>query len=476
MILLFLSCVICACEDFTDLQPKGKNILSSIEDLEMLLDNEYSNNAVMVREISGDLVFAMDMISTQISQPNKTAEVIRWTYDESNIDRLAELTVSDADYTRFYNIIGTIANPVLLRVDDTDGTDAMKRQFKCEALALRAYFHYLLVNKFAKAYNPSTASQKEGIIYLTEDVDITVPQKKKTVQEVYDLILADINQAIDLGGLPDKGVTYMRMNKAAAYAVKALALYSMQRFEQAEEAARQSINVNGAICDYNDASMTTMATGYILGMQHPVILRDRKGVDEDLFYMYNQELLSPVPTEAWNAFETGHACKDRMSNYYMLMDYIMNYAPMMIGEDWIQLFDMNSGWNATGITVPRIYLIIAQAEIEKGNINAAMEALDMIRVKRINPALYQPLKGNVSTKAEAISHLKQTAHGENFYSYYGFIFKKAWNQLDDYKQTYGHVIGGVNYTISPDSPLWIFPFPSNAIENNPNLTQNYKTN
>ena len=63
-----------------------------------------------------------------------------------------------------------------------------------------------------------------------------------------------------------------------------------------------------------------------------------------------------------------------------------------------------------------------------------MDALDAIRVKRIDPAVYTPLKGRVNTKADAIFRLKQTSHGENIYSIYNFINRKRWNQLDDYKQ------------------------------------------
>lgn len=29
------------------------------------------------------------------------------------------------------------------------------------------------------------------------------------------------------------------------------------------------------------------------------------------------------------------------------------------------------------------------------------------------------------------------------------------------------------YSIAPDSKLWVFPFPANAVRNNKKLTQNY---
>ena len=99
-----------------------------------------------------------------------------------------------------------------------------------------------------------------------------------------------------------------------------------------------------------------------------------------------------------------------------------------------------------------MYLIVAEAEIHKGNYDEAMRALDAIRVNRLASETYQPLEGTVTTEADAIRHLKQVSHGENIYSVYNFIHRKRWNQVSG----------------------WIFPFGQNVLANNPNITQNYK--
>ena len=83
----------------------------------------------------------------------------------------------------------------------------------------------------------------------------------------------------------------------------------------------------------------------------------------------------------------------------------------------------------------------------------------------------------MTTKEDALAHLKQTALGENLYSIFNFVERKRWNQLDDMKETLSrtfNLISGQSYTftLAPDSPLWIFPFPGNAVDNNPNLKQN----
>ena len=463
-----------SCESFTDLEPKGKNLLTTTDQLEMLLNTEYDGSGKDMRLMAGDMIYAYSNIATTISQPVKTRNVIIWTYDETNMDKMAELTSSDADYSTYYGYIGKIANPILTKVDAASGSDAAKKALKCEALTLRAWSLYILVNKFAKAYNPATAANDPGIINLTEDKDIQVAQPKSTVQEIYDQILKDVNEAIDLNGLPEVAVNKMRFCKAAAYAVKALALLNMQKYDEAEEAAKQAITINGVINNYNTTYLGT-TQGYMTGGIYPVINRGKKGTDEDYFLTGNIEFYNAYTPETIANFEDGHAYKDKMSNMNMAYDYLMDAGESMLGEKGFNFtYDLNSLWNDGGLRSTQMYLAIAECETHKGNYDTAMEYLDKVRVNRIAPEKYQPLKGTVSTEAEAIKHVKQVTMNEDIYSVNIFIDKKRWNQLDGWKQDYSRTLAGKTYTIKPDSKMWIFPFPQNVLNNNPQITQNYK--
>lgn len=465
-----------SCSDFTDVQPKGKNLLSTTDQLEMLLNNEFQFSSVSdLYVLCGDMIRSFSNVPTLINQPNKTRATIIITWDENNQDKMAELTSSDEDYSGFYDIIGKIANPILSHIDAAEGDETTKVKLKCEALVLRAYFHWLLVNKFAKAYNPSTAEQDPGIPYVTDEWDISIPTEPVSVKKVYENILADLEKAIELNGLPTTAVNRMRMSKPCAYAAKALALISMQEFDLAAEAAREALTLNKAVNNYNE--MTTTYTGNITGGKYTVIYRPILKCEEDLFYTHNIEFYNGISPEAWNAFEEGHACHDKMTTDKMMYDYLPNtgLGVSMTGlPDYIYTFDTNSGWNNCGMKATHMYLIIAEAEIRNNNYKEAMKALDAIRVNRIDPSVYAPLEGTVTTKEDAIYHLKQTSHGENIYSYYNFINRKRWNQVEGYKETLTRNIAGKVFTLAPDSPMWIFPFPKNALNTNPNLSQNYK--
>lgn len=122
-----------------------------------------------------------------------------------------------------------------------------------------------------------------------------------------------------------------------------------------------------------------------------------------------------------------------------------------------------------------MYLILAECAINKGRIDEAMGYLDMIRVKRIATSHYKPLLGNVTTKTDAIAALKRTAHGEYCYSIWNFITCKRWTILDDYKETRTRELLGKTYTLTPESDMWVFPFPVTVISQNPNIKNNYTT-
>lgn len=464
-----------SCSDFTDLQPKGKNLLSTVDQLEMLLNKEMMlGSGDDMRLMSGDYIYATSSVATTLSNPVKTRRVIMWTFDESNLDKMAELTSTDDDYSDFYGLIGTVCNPILQQIDNATGDEAVKKQVKCEALTLRAWAMYILINKFAKAYNPSTAATDPGIIIMTENTDIQTPQPQSTVQEVYDQILKDVNEAIELDALPVTAVNKMRVSKAAVYAVKALTLLNMQDWTGAEEAAKEALALNGTVNDYNKQYQGTV-TGYYLGNTYPIIERGKEGTAEDYllgadFQYYN--ILSP---ETVAKFEKGYAYIDKMQTLAMEYDYTIDPGTAIMGDDgYFITYGYSSFWNLNGLRSPQMYLTCAECEWHNGNIDTAMDYLDKVRVCRIDADNYQPLKGSVTTLEEAKAKVKQVTWEESFYSEWLFINKKRWNQLDGWKETCTRTLVGTTYSLTPDSKMWIFPFPQDVMSNNPLIKQNYK--
>jgi tetratricopeptide (TPR) repeat protein len=467
--------LISSCSDFTELTPKGANMLQKTADLEMLLNQEYAgNNTNDLDNLIGGFYYIFSSMPTEINRPQKTRNAILFSYDESLQDRMATLTPSDGDYAFFYSNIGTIANPILYKVDDSEGNEAVKKRIKGEAYCMRAWSEFIVVNKFAAAYNPATAETTPGIPYVEEDWDITLPTEKMTIGKVYEHILYDIKKALELEGLPEVPINKCRFNLGAAYALKAYVLMCMQDWGNAKAAARQALEINDEILNYWGDEHSRTITGYLTGGSYQVLSRPRFTCAED-YFTTDGYVLGALTHEFADQLEEGSFILSRIVTMDMMYDYLTKPSETYAGIDAeCFFFSSDFGWNYYGFKTSQMYLLIAEAEIHDQHYDEAMKCLDVIRSKRINPELYVPLQGTVNSEAEAILHLKQTARAENLFSCYNFIDQKRWNQIDGWEDIISHNLGGTTYTLNPDSKLWIFPFPQNAVSNNGNLTQNYK--
>lgn len=88
-----------------------------------------------------------------------------------------------------------------------------------EALVLRAYLHFMLVNIWAEPYNPLTADKDLGIPYLLKPEKNAIPTyDRSTVENTYNLIKEDLE--IGLGLIDDRFYKQSKyhFNKKAAYA------------------------------------------------------------------------------------------------------------------------------------------------------------------------------------------------------------------------------------------------------------------
>lgn len=454
--------MLASCSDFTDIPQKGKNLLSSVEDLDLLLNNEFDMWNTDMRNLSG-VIYNYSSIPAVVNQPNKTRGSIQYGYfdDESSLVRYEQLTTADSYYSSLYGNIGKIANPILSQLEYAKGTEAKKNALKAEALTLRAYDHFLLLQKYAKAYSSATASQDPAIIYLTEDVDIQVPQEKKTVQEAYDLCLKDINDAIATNAMPEAAISPLRFNKAATYAVKAHICLAMEKYNDAIEAAKSALALNKNLYDYwGNVVHTQDWLGNPYDYSTPTCLEN----PEVYFGMPNMVYFSWVNPNLVALMEPTYA------TYFL---FTRDSDGSSVGlPGWEGGNDFENYINDSGLAVSNMYLVIAEAAIKAGDINTAMENLDILRKSRISPETYAPLKGNVTAKADAIKAFKADYIAENIWTWWNFIGMKRWNVDNDWKITLSQTLGDKTYTLKPESQLWISPFPANVTSKNPNITWN----
>jgi hypothetical protein len=462
---LSLLVVLSGCAKFTDIDPKGKNLLSTVTDLDQLLNYQFgASNYIGAREASilvNDEFPIATNIPNLVSARAKTIDQILVTWDESEDPARALLTTADRVYELYYSIISKVANPVILMANTVSGDRDMANRLQAEARVLRAYFHYLLVNYYAKAYNPATAATDGGVPYVKETDPLSVPSHKHTVQEVYDFILEDLRVAIDLNSLPDKPVNQMRVGKAFAHAVEAKARVSMHDFAGAEAAANKALAIQNIVEDHRDNLEPDFDA--LTGMPGMFFTRPKMQNQEDLFYAGPYALPGNGLTPELSA-----AFEEQRSIFYSTVMKIP--GDLTYGVPCDLLFSMNTFLNTTGLSTVDMLLTLAECKIRSGAVGDAMNILNDLQAKRVDP--YSPVP--TTNAADAFALLKKITRTETWYGIKHFISLKRWNTEDAYKATLRKTLLDVDYELRPDSPLWIFPFPQNAVGLNENLTQNYE--
>jgi hypothetical protein len=270
-------------------------------------------------------------------------------------------------------------------------------------------------------------------------------------------MLADIDAALALNSLPDKPINYMRVGIGFAYAVKARVLLSMRDYEGALENANLALTYNSTLEDHRPFIDGTIS---------------RKGLtaEDNLFFAtfhFFSPSLSIVSVEILNNYyEPGNIIRYYTDTYSDETGYSL--SGVLGSSYW---FSSNYEGNPGGMTTSDLYLIKAECLIRTGEISGGIDVLNYIRERRINPDDYVAL--TATTESDAMGYLKKVSRIEFLCTWRNFANIKRWNTEDAYKEDVTRTIDGVTYTLTPGSPLWIFPFPQSATNFNPNLTQNF---
>ncbi len=464
--ILFLT-ILPACEDQLDITPKGKTILNTVTDLETLLNQEYYLGGGPIEDLSticNEAYSHMSSISDILANQN-TLDYAYLTYDET-IDR-ALLTPNDTRYSQLYKYINYM-NVILDKLEDAEGDDSRKEKVEAEARIMRAYLHWLAVNIYAAQYDEATAAESGGIAYVT-DTDVFKRKDKQTIAKVYEQILADCDEKY-IAQLPDAAPNVARGGKAWGNAVRAKVLMQMKKYEEALPYALKSIEYNGQI---EDRSVIKEIGAWTL----------TQDVENNLMYIMGSipglplgEILS---AETAALFETGDYVKDYTNGAMGDGAWSSMYGTMLgnaMGCLMYLDFSGNVFINAYGITSDRMYYTAAECYIRTGEIDKGLELVDRVRARRIEAC--QPFQGTAADEKTAMALLQKAKWIECISTYENFFDSKRWNSEADYKRTITRDLitldgDSYSYSLAPDSPLWIFPFPNDARSHNESLTLNY---
>lgn len=455
-----------ACENYVDIAPTGKKTVDSTETYYELVALPNRTYNAMSFALLSDNVWSKE--SNVIGNEFLTYDGINMTFNEQgNRKELSDNNLYANCYTYILR-----SNIVISLVDESLGDAGVKELAKAEAKIMRAWDHFMLINTFAKAYNPQTAATDGGIAIM-DKYDLEATPAKSTVAQVYDFIIKDIEEALPL--LKEEPVNVYHPSKAFGYAFAARVYLFHRDWKKAKDAAEESLKLNNKLIDYIDFGERggpTKVSDYAKGGNPEILNYAYMGSTSDNpAYVYG--MLSP-----------------EMVQLFGDNDERMNLFFMTTGNS-IYFFDEGSGaalWNTSisyskfqymsvGMRTAEVYLILAEANARLSDVRESVRVLNLLREKRIKGAEAQ--LPEPATQREMMLAVIDERRKELPFGFSRFWDLKRFNTEADYAKTITRTFPLVStdveqrtYTLRPDSRLYIIPFPVDAREKNPNLTLN----
>lgn len=452
-----------SCNDYLDIVPKGNKIPATLADFEALLLDEYTIGYI---PITNCLYLLNDRFVGQSSLTSVTLTSANYLWNEA-ADRIVLNNEDESAYYRSYMAIST-CNLLLEHVPDaTEATDAERHEVMAYAKVIRAMSYYILANYYADTYVAETAGTKLSVPLITS-ADINAPHRQVTIQEIYDFMIQDVKEAIEMG-LPAQSKTIIHPNLGAAYAFLARVYLQMANYDEALKYADMALAQNDRLYDWI-AYYESHKEAITKEDSYPS-LPSAMGYDyvENYYFRcgegnpnYASGELS-IPVERAERFEEGDA------------RFLSRWKLRTLNQDTYYAGLGGGYFNWAGLTTCEVYLIKAEclARQASGNdFSAAMDALNAVRRTRIQPDVYQPLEA--SSLADAIEKIRRTKDNELIFSIVPFADARRFNAEGTFARTLSKTWEGQTYTLRPDSHLWTMPFPAGATQNpgNGTITQN----
>lgn len=404
-ILLIFACVIwlVSCDKFLSEPVDNRTKVDKKDKVSKILVSAYPEvHPALFLELMSDNVDRLD-VSGFAAESQFHEQVWNWV-DVTADDNESPKWVWGSYYKAIAN-----ANEALAAIEEM-GRPADLEAFRGEALVCRAYAHFMLVNTFCLTYNPKSSTTDLGIPYMDHAETILNPKYERgNVAEVYAKLEKDLEEGLPLISDDAYTVPKYHFNRKAAYAFAARFYLYYQKYDKAIEAANVALGTSpvtimrdwvaqGAL----DASL--QAEQYIQA-EHDANLMLATGASSmglqfgpygfnvkyrHVPYMANSEGVNAAAP--WvTSTSLGYNCRARTydASTYKLTE-ILKYPYMMEIKDAVAQVGVYRSIFVL-FSAEETLLNRAEAYLLKGDVNAALEDMNLWVSVRCKPAYMRTL-------------------------------------------------------------------------------------
>ena len=452
----------CNRDEFLDVTPKGLVIPQNVNDYRLLLDQidqsgqgfpkispgfgeGYSHTDLM----SDDFAISDDVVSFY---GETSFNMFTWA------DDIFEINQEDGNWQTLYGQI-YVTNVVLEEImDANNGTQEEKLEIQASAKMHRAFAYFCLVNMYGLHYNSSTSATDLAVpLRLTSNLE-NVDLSRASVQEIYDFMLDEVNDAVD--HLPDMPEFVHRPSKMSAYAFLSKIHLFMGNFQASLDAANNSLALYSSLLDLNEVPDVSW---------WPDPLIDYPDLEDNPEIMWHKESPNPFRTLILS---------DELRNLYQDGDQrIRGFSGLdLFGrpdvEGTVLVRPVLAGYRMVGFTVPEMLLIRAECNARLNNASAAIDDLNTLRLHRFAADSFTPLDNTNPT--EVLELVKTERRVELAGGGARFFDLKRYNVYDNANISITHTLEGQTFTLEAGSKNWAVPIASKYILETPEIGENVR--
>ncbi len=420
-----------SCESYMEELPQNKMKPSTTDDYQQLLNNGYITEQIMpFLDILGDdaelIASNHVMPGTDMGDPYISAYMWETTHERT-------LPIGDQAFKKLYNSI-FYTNVVLSEVDNAEGVSfdtgvvtRTKNHIKGEALCVRAYAYFYLVNLYGKWFDPETAATDFGVPIVLDANAEDKPYPRNSVQEVYTQMIADLTQGIELMAnnpidVPEKKTKF---NPTSAKALLARIYLYAHQWDNAIAAAKDIIEENNSLFIltgvHDGLNLSNNQSG---SWSATTIVGDGYLDDDNSNFIFGNGVseIQPALTH-WPFMTTFSANRelaaqyhvDDLRRYYFMYTYDRNtYAGFRsklshaktrkTGIAFSAPTDLSHGYGRV-IRTEEMYLILAEAHTQKEELGDAVKYLNDMSSVKYRTGTYVDLVASNFTKETLLTYV-----------------------------------------------------------------------
>lgn len=497
-----------ACNDFLEPQSQSEFVPETVQSLnEMLIGEVYMGpESAGLYNILGlfddDVACAPELKYDATEEAGIEKGRLAFSWDKDIVTRLEGY---ETIYFYLYKRI-TGCNAILDYIDGVSGEEEQKAYVKAQAMTMRAFYYFHLVNVYGKPY--SHDKKALGVPLKLNSGLYTSGIPRNTVGEVYNQVVKDLLQAGELfsqstepaGGwkasrratpaltdlLLSRVYLYMEeWEKAAEYGEKVIAnknfsLYGLSGFNNPEQNGGNYANLLGLNNPETIFQYGSMADAAAMGsLKMRWTEQNRYGYD-----VTYRASLCRVSDELLACYDNTPG--DLRKKAYLIWDKPIDggtlsyYCPLSKYE--VSGYNLNISYTQWGsaIKVSEAYLNVAEAEAmlykQQGDAShqtRALQLMNNLREQRFNPEDFVSLlPGDFASADELLSFVRDERRRELCFEHHRWFDLRRYG-MEPLTHMWNPKEGNpVEYKLEKNDPGFTLLIPQSAFSLNPDLVQN----